>query len=102
MDITTILFRRYPGTSWTQNGDEYSGLDWQDSSPKPTEKQLEASWPEVQYEIAYEAVEKTRAEAYRQISDPIFFQYQRGTKTEQDWLDAVQAIKDANPYPNSI
>jgi len=39
-----------------------------------------------------------RAEAYPTISDPVFFQYQRGQKAEQDWLDAVQRVKDMYPY----
>jgi hypothetical protein len=25
--------------------------------------------------------------------------WQRGDNTEQEWLDAVQAVKDAYPYP---
>jgi hypothetical protein len=32
-------------------------------------------------------------------SDAVFMKYQRGEATEQEWLDAVQAINDANPYP---
>ena len=100
MDIPVILTRKYVGSEWYMNGEEYSGLVWLSETLKPTEADLQALWPEVQYEIEYESVEKTRASQYREISDPIFFQYQRGTKTEQEWLDAVQAIKDANPYPN--
>ena len=49
--------------------------------------------------FAYDFVVSKRQAAYQQISDPIFMQYQRGEATEQEWLDAVQAIKDANPYP---
>lgn len=30
---------------------------------------------------------------YREYSDPIFFKYQRGEVTEQDWLDSVSEIK---------
>lgn len=41
----------------------------------------------------------SRKAEYREISDPIFFQWQRGEKTEQDWLDAVTAINDKYPYP---
>ncbi len=99
MDITTVLAKRYPDSIWSLEGNDYSKLTWLSETPKPTEAELDALWPTVEYEIAYETVEKTRAEAYRQTSDPIFFQYQRGTATEQEWLDAVQAIKDANPYP---
>jgi hypothetical protein len=36
---------------------------------------------------------------YQQTADPIFMQYQRGEATEKEWLDAVEAVKDANPYP---
>ena len=99
MDIGLILSRKYPGAFWALNGDEYSGLDWRDDTPKPTEKALESLWPEVQHEVAMEQVEKARAQAYRETSDPIFFEYQRGDKTEAEWLAAVQAVKTAHPYP---
>jgi hypothetical protein len=39
-----------------------------------------------------------RSKAYLIESDPIFFQYQRGSKTEQEWLDAVNAVKTQFPY----
>lgn len=41
---------------------------------------------------------KLRAKAYLIESDPIFFQYQRGSKTEQEWLDAVNSVKARFPY----
>lgn len=43
-----------------------------------------------------------RLKAYTTDSDPIFFQYQRGSKTEQDWLDAVEAVKAQYPYKEQI
>lgn len=43
--------------------------------------------------------ESQRAEAYRTESDPIFFKWQRGSATEQEWLDAVAAIKQRYPDP---
>jgi hypothetical protein len=102
MDITLILSRRFEDSEWTLNGDDYSGLTWLSDTPKPTEKALEALWPKVQYEVAHEQVEQARAQAYRETSDPIFFEYQRGDKTESEWLAAVQAVKDANPYPPAV
>jgi hypothetical protein len=65
----------------------------------PAEAELQAEWAQVEFEVAYEAVETARAVAYRETSDPIFFEYQRGDKTEAEWLDAVEAVKAANPYP---
>jgi hypothetical protein len=102
MDIAKILTVRFAGTEWTLNGDTYAGLTWLSEGKAPTEKQLEALWPEVQYEVAYEQVEQARQVAYRETSDPIFFEYQRGDKTEAEWLAAVQAVKDANPYPETV
>ena len=31
--------------------------------------------------------------AYQQEADPLFFKWQRGEATEQDWLDSVAAIQ---------
>ena len=43
--------------------------------------------------------EANRRAAYIAESDPLFFKYQRGEATEQEWLDAVQAIKARYPKP---
>lgn len=100
MDIAHILTKRYPGAQWTLNGDKYDGLTWLDEeTPKPTLSDLEAEWDQVQYEFDYGQVETTRQTLYKSESDPIFFQWQRGEATQEEWLSAVQAIKDANPYP---
>jgi hypothetical protein len=101
MDIALILSRRYAGTEWSLNGEDYAGLTWLSEGTPPTEKQLKALWPEVQYEVSYEQVEQARQVAYRETSDPIFFEYQRGDKTKAEWLAAVQAVKDAHPYPEA-
>jgi hypothetical protein len=55
--------------------------------------------PEAVYQREYDAVTVARQFAYQQTADPIFMQYQRGEATEKQWLAAVQAVKDANPYP---
>ena len=39
-----------------------------------------------------------RAAAYPKESDPIFFQWQRGKKTEQEWLHAVAQVHLQYPY----
>lgn len=43
-----------------------------------------------------------RAAAYPVDSDPIFFQYQRGVKTQQEWLDAVAAVQAKYPYKEQV
>lgn len=63
MDIAQILTRKYAGSEWTLNGDNYSGLTWLSDTPKPTKATLEALWPEVQAEIAAEIQAKLDAKA---------------------------------------
>lgn len=50
----------------------------------------------------HEQVEMARLAAYQRDADPLFFQWQRGDATQQEWLDAVQAVKDAHPYPEVV
>jgi len=102
MDIPTILTERYSGSEWALDASDYTGLTWLSDTPKPTKKALEALWPEVQYETAYARVEQARQTEYQATTDPLFFEFQRGDATEQAWLDAVQAVKDANPYPEAV
>jgi hypothetical protein len=51
--------------------------------------------------LTREQVEALRQADYALTADPLFFQWQRGEATEQEWLDAVQAVKDAHPYPEA-
>lgn len=99
MNIPEILSRKYPGTQWTLTGSEYAGLEWLDQSPKPTEDELAAQSAVVDYEIAYEAVQHARQQAYRDESDPLFFYAERGKGQKQAWIDKVAEIDARLPYP---
>ena len=101
MNISEILAKKYPNTEWVLEGLDYSGLIWLSDTPKPTEKQLQGQWAQVEYETELDAVKAARHAAYIAPggSDAVFMKYQRGEATEQEWLDAVQAINDAHPYP---
>jgi hypothetical protein len=99
IDYTAILNANYADTQWTLDGDDYSGLTWLDSTPKPTQAELDAQWPQVDYNNQYAQVEATRRTQYEAQSDGLFFEWQRGTNTQAAWEAAVDAIKAANPYP---
>jgi hypothetical protein len=45
------------------------------------------------------SLEEQRRSAYRRTADPLYLKWQRGEATQQEWLDAVQAVRDAIPYP---
>lgn len=57
------------------------------------------AWEAGAYDREYVMVQEARRQGYVLTADPLFFGFQRGDNTEQEWLDAVQAVKDANPYP---
>lgn len=68
--------------------------------PLTAEEEAEREqWAAAQPERDRIAVQQARQAAYQRDADPLFFGFQRGDNTEQEWLDAVQAVKDANPYP---
>jgi len=98
-----VLTVNYPGAEWTLNGDSYDGLTWLSDSPKPSQAELDAAWPAIQYQQDIDRIRKVRADLYQSETDGMFFEAMReeGTVTLQDWKDAVQAIKDAHPWPEA-
>ena len=99
IDYARILQLKFFGTSWALNGETYDGLEWLDPTPKPTQAELDALWPQVNYEWQCQVVEAQRLIAYERDSDPIFFKWQRGDATEAEWREAVAKVKAENPYP---
>jgi hypothetical protein len=63
MNIIQILQTNYQGTQWTLSGEHYEGLEWLDSSPKPTKAKLESEWSAVQAQVAAKAQAKIDAKA---------------------------------------
>lgn len=101
MNIATILISKYFGTEWTLNGSDYDGLVWLSDGEPPTEAELEALWPEVEYDTSRELVEAARQAAYRETADFLFFKWQAGSATKEEWEAERQRIKDAHPYPEA-
>ena len=99
IDYPAILSANYAGSQWTLDGDTYDGLTWLSNTPKPTQAELDALWAATAYNNQVAAVETTRRTQYEAQSDGLFFEWQRGTNTKEAWEAAVQAVKDANPYP---
>jgi len=42
--------------------------------------------------------QKNRLKAYQEQSDPIFFLFQRGEATEEEWKTKIAEIKERYPY----
>lgn len=100
-EYIAVLQTNFPGAQWTLSGNDYDTLIWHDDTPKPSQQELDDAWPTVQYNQQRAAIENQRKAAYQQEADPLFFSYQRGETTEQEWLNAVQSIRDRYPYPEA-
>jgi hypothetical protein len=99
IDYALILSSNYGDQQWLLTANNYDALEWLDTTVKPTQTELDAQWPTVDYNNQVSIVETTRRTQYEAKSDGLFFEWQRGTNTQEAWEAAVQAIKDANPYP---
>jgi hypothetical protein len=70
IDYALILSTNYVGKQWTLVGYEYSGLEWLDESPKPTQSELDALWESTQAAVAAKAQEAidTKASALAKLA----------------------------------
>jgi hypothetical protein len=100
-DYAAVLMAIRPYAVWTLDGDQYEGLEWLDDSPKPTQAECDAAWPQVQYERQYAAVEAQRRARYQAETDGMFFAAQRENGDLTEWTAAVDAIKADLPYPTA-
>lgn len=99
IDYAAVLTANYPDSEWVLNNNDYETLQWLSDTPKPTQAELDAAWPQIDYQQQCAAVETARRVAYEAQSDGLFFEWQRGDNTEAAWRAAVAAVKAANPYP---
>ena len=70
LDYALILSIHYAGKQWTLNGDSYGGLTWLDSSPKPTQNELDALWESTKAAVAAkeQAVKDAKTSALAKLS----------------------------------
>lgn len=79
-------------------GHVYDNIVVHDKSKKlPSKSEVEKGIKDLQEKIDKEDRDQQLRAAYQAESDPLFFKYQRGEATEQDWLDKVAEIKARFP-----
>jgi hypothetical protein len=98
-NYAAVLRANYPDSRWTMLGDEYDGITWLSDDPKPSQAELDAAWPQVQYERDHAEVEAARRARYQSETDGMFFAAQRDGGDLTAWIAAVDAIKADLPYP---
>ena len=81
--------------SFTISNNDYNSLVWNDSSPKPTLKELEDLRDQMQKEFDSKKYQRDRAVAY----DPIPEQLDQIFHNIDDWKKKIQAVKSKYPKP---
>ncbi len=61
---------------------------------------VDAAAIEVSVERAQLIVQNNRSIAYRNEADPLFFKYQRGEATKEEWEAKIEEIRTRYPYPS--
>jgi len=100
MTLTKVdaLKSLFPGAEWVLRGDE---LEW--LSPdiaQPTEAEIQAELDRLIADQPRKEAQAARAAAYASESDPLFFKYQAGEVTKEEWLAKREEIRQRYPYPS--
>lgn len=99
IDYPLVLSMNYPGSEWSMADETYESLTWYSNTPKPTKEDLDSLFEVSVFEHEKNKVEALRKTAYQETSDPLFFKWQSGEGTKEDWLAARGAVKSAYPDP---
>ena len=55
-DYAAVLTANYSGAQWSLSDNDYDTLEWYDDTPKPSQAELDAAWPQVDYNNQVAAV----------------------------------------------
>lgn len=96
--LSTLYDGPWFGIKDVTKGHIYDNIVVHDKSKKlPSKSEVEKGIKALQEKIDKEDRDKQFRTAYQAESDPLFFKYQRGEATEQEWLDKVAEIKARFP-----
>ena len=94
MDVAAVLSKKYPDLEgWEVVNNEITKFP----GKKPTQKQLEAWWREIEGDLRDMAISQEREARYRAEADGLFFKWQAGEIEKEVWLAARERIKKELP-----
>lgn len=68
----------------------------------PEELAEREAWEASAYDRAYAEAQRQRQSAYQQEADPLFFKWQAGEATQDEWLAKRAEIAERHPYPEKV
>lgn len=93
------IYSLRPNSEWVWRGEDYSGIEWFDKTQtQPTEEEIEQEIQRLQAEYPRKEAQEQRAAAYKQEADPLFFKYQAGEVSKEEWIAKREEIRQRYPY----
>lgn len=99
------LNQHFPNSRWTINGDEtYENLEWAEDNDdlKPTKEFIEEKVAEIQAGLDATEYQVKRSPNYpplEDLADALYWQAQGDNTKMDEYLAAVQAVKEQFPKP---
>lgn len=96
--IVAALVSLRPGAQWTIDSESYEGINWLDSTQvKPTREELEQEIERLSLLEPARIAQEKRLRAYQLESDSLFFKWQAGEASEEEWKAKRAEIKARYP-----
>ena len=93
--IVSALLELKPGAEWTTKGDNYSDLEWLDSSQtKPTEQEVTAKIAELQTAEPHKLLREERDKRLTACDWVVAKHTEHGKMVPEDWKIYRQALRD--------
>ena len=93
--IVSALLELKPGAEWTTKGDNYSDLEWLDSSQtKPTEEEVNAKIAELEAAEPYKLLREERNKLIAETDWTQLKDISLDSIREKNWKDYRQALRD--------
>lgn len=91
-----------PKAAFVVEGGDYATLQWMPDHEgvKPTLEEVQAEIARLQAEEPLKRIERIRQASYQKESDPLFFKWQAGEATEEEWLAKRNEIRNRYPKPS--
>ena len=94
IDYPSVLRNILPGAEWVISGNDYDTLEMVDDTPKPSQADLDAAWPQVESDRKWAGV---RGERDRLLADSDWTQVADApltTAQKTAWKTYRQALRD--------
>jgi len=101
MHISIALSNLRPGSLWSIDGDDYSGLIWNEENdlPAPTEQEILEEIERLKQQYQYNEYQRKRKNEYPSFEQQLDILYHQGY---DGWKEEINKVKEKYPKPEGL